>query len=148
MRWPFGRRRGQAPNGDDAPDPVAALLAGVGPLTALYGEPGARIDPADLATWVDAEETDDAPPGYQVLISLADECSLLVDAYDDDLEARFAAQPGIDAAMHEDREDIWVRSTLPRERVRAAAVAVLLAAHRDQAARLVERGENEEQAEG
>ncbi len=135
MRWIFGRRSDNASDGDDGSDPVAAVLARAGPLAALYGEPGKRIDPAEFAEWIDAEEVDDAPPGYRVLISLADECSLLVDAYDDDLEARVAAQPGIDGAMQEDREIIWVQSDLPLERVRAAAVAALLEAHRDQAAR-------------
>ena len=138
MRWPFGRRKDQAGRGDDELDPVAAVLADAGPLTALFGEPGERIEPADVAEWVAAEAVDDAPRGFRVLVSFADECWLLADSYDDDLEAQLAAQPGIDAAMQEDRETIWVRSRLPVERMRAAAVVALLAAHRAAAARRVE----------
>ena len=155
MRWPFRRRDDRADNGaaphpadahgDAASDPVTAVLAAAGPLVALFGMPGERIEPAEVGEWVTAEGVEDPPPslrGYRVLVSFADECWLLADP-DDDLAARLAAQPGVEAAVREDREGVWVRSRLPVERVRAAAVAALLAAHRAAAGRLAGDGRGE-----
>ena len=157
MRWPFRRRDDRAGGDaalnpaetpdDGAADPVAAVLADAGPLTALFGEPGERIEPADVAEWVAAEAVDDAPRGFRVLVSFADECWLLLDPEEDDLESRLVAQPGIEAAVREDRETVWVRSRLPVERVRAAAVAALLAANRAAAARHAGR-DGDEATEG
>jgi hypothetical protein len=106
-------------------DPVGDALAGARPVSRFAGE---ELDPEELRQIVGVDELEvTAEGGCNTVVSFDDEVSSYADVFEDGLEEALLAQPGIEAAYHEDREVVAVRSVLSLADVHAAAIRALLA---------------------
>lgn len=114
------------PSGDD---PVADALADACPLPRFPLDAG--LDVNDLRWIVSVAEFE--PPdqnGWNTVVGLDDAVWAYADVAADGLADALADQPGIDAADHEDREVVLVRSVLSLPDVHAATIRALLAINR------------------
>lgn len=106
-------------------DPAGDALADARPVSRFEGE---ELDPAELRWIVHVDELEvTAEGGCNTVVSLDDEVSSYADVAEDGLEDALLAQPGIEAAYHEEREVVVVRSVLSLADVHAAAIRALLA---------------------
>ena len=112
------------------PDPVGAALAEAssgGPLVPRFEDDDLVLE--DLREWVDVREVEGAE-AFDTVVLLADEIASYTDAADDGLDAALADQPGVDDVFAEDREVVYLRTSLALADVHAAVVRAVVEVNR------------------
>lgn len=130
MRW-----RGRHPRGHRRPatssDPVGAVLSSAaadGPLVRRL--PDVQPTLAELPGWVDVDDADDVD-GFDTVVRFADEVGCCCDAYDDGLDLALADQPGLEEVFAEDREVLYLRTSLALVDVKAAVLRAIIDVNRN-----------------
>ena len=112
------------------PDPLGAALAEAaagGPLVSRFEDDDLVLE--DLREWVEVRDAE-GPEDFDTVVLLADEIASWTDAADDGLDAALADQPGIDDVFAEDREVVYLRTSLARVDVHAAVVRAIVEVNR------------------
>ena len=112
------------------PDPVGTALAEAasgGPLVPRFEDDDLVLE--DLREWVDVREVEGAE-AFDTVVLLADEIASYTDAADDGLDAALADQPGVDDVFAEDREVVYLRTSLALADVHAAVVRAVVEVNR------------------
>ena len=121
-------RRGRDRRSPSSADPVAAAVADLkGPLRRRYPDTPTSLE--DLLRWVEVSESDDLD-GFDTVVILSDEIHSYCDPYDDGLEQALADQPGIEDVLAEDREVVYLRTSLALKDVTAAVVRSVVEVNR------------------
>ena len=129
MRWRAKRRPGGR-RPVTSTDPVAAAVAEAtraGPLVPRYPDVVPALE--ELPGWVDANDSSELD-GFDTVVWLADEVNCYCDAYDDGLDQALADQPGIEAVLAEDREVVYLRTSLALADVKAAMIRAIVEVNR------------------
>src|SRR6476619_839444 len=112
------------------PDPRGAALAEAaagGPLVSRFEDDDLVLE--DLREWVEVRDAE-GPEDFDTVVLLADEIASWTDAADDGLDAALADQPEIDDVFAEDREVVYLRTSLARVDVHAAVVRAIVEVNR------------------
>lgn len=133
MGWLRRRRtlRRQGRHRPSGADPVATALAEArtdGPLVRRHADLAPVL--AELPDWFDVEDSDDLP-GFDTVVTLADEIHAYTDPATDGLEPALREQPGIEEVLHEGREVLYLRTRLALTDVAAAVVRAVVDVNRD-----------------
>jgi hypothetical protein len=124
-RW-WKRDRGRRP--PSSADPVAAAVAELeGRLLRRYADTPTSLE--DLLRWVEVSESDDLD-GFDTVAVLSDEIHAYCDPYDDGLEQALADQPGIEDVLAEDRDVVYLRTSLALPDVTAAVLRAVVEINR------------------
>jgi len=112
------------------PDPLGAALAEAaagGPLVSRFEDDELVLE--DLREWVEVRDAE-GPEDFDTVVLLADEIASWTDAADDGLDAALADQPEIDDVFAEDREVVYLRTSLALADVHAAVVRAIVEVNR------------------
>jgi hypothetical protein len=83
----------------------------------------------ELPDWVDADDSDEVD-GFDTVVWLADEIHCYCDPYDDGLDQTLADHPDIEAVLAEDREVLYLRTSLALADVKAAVIQAVVEVNR------------------
>jgi hypothetical protein len=123
-RW-WRRDRGRRP--PSSADPVAAAVAELeGRLLRRYADTPTSLE--DLLRWVEVKSDD--LHGFDTVAVLSDEIHAYCDPYADGLEQALADQPGIEDVLAEDRDLVYLRTSLALSDVTAAMLRAVVEVNR------------------
>jgi hypothetical protein len=111
-------------------DPVAAALADAaanGPLVRRYEDVEPTVE--ELPSWIDVDDSDEVD-GFDTVVWLSDEVHAYCDPYDDGLDQALADHPAVKAVLAEDRELLYLRTSLARADVKAAVIRAVVEVNR------------------
>lgn len=129
MRWRTKRAGGRRRT-PTSTDPVGAALrraAAEGPLASRHPEVAPTLE--GLADFVEVKDSDDVD-GFDTVVWLDDEIASYCDAYDDGLDQALADQPGVKEVLAEDREVVYLRTSLALADVKAAVIRAIVEVNR------------------
>jgi hypothetical protein len=129
MRWWRRPQRG-ARRPATSSDPATAALAEAaadGPLVRRLPEVAPVLE--ELPAWVDVDDCDEVD-GFDTVVWLADEVHAYCDPHDDGLDQALADQPGVEEVLAEDREVLYLRTSLALADVKAAVVHAIVEVNR------------------
>jgi hypothetical protein len=89
------------------------------------------VEPAleELPDWVDVADSDEVD-GFDTVVWLSDEVSCYCDPYEDGLDRALADQPEVEAVLAEDREVVYLRTSLALADVKAAVIRAVVEVNR------------------